>query len=44
LFSFSLGRDDLISIRKLMVLTVIVALICWYGVKVLFAVIGSYGS
>jgi hypothetical protein len=44
LFSLSLGRKDIVSTRRLMVLVVIVAVVTWYAVKILFSLIGSYGS
>jgi hypothetical protein len=40
LLSLSLRRKDLISLRRLMALVAIAALLSWYFAKVLFGVIG----
>jgi hypothetical protein len=38
--ALKLGRKDIISVRRLMLLAVIATLLCWYVVKILFDVLG----
>jgi uncharacterized membrane protein AbrB (regulator of aidB expression) len=44
LLLIGLRRKDVVSVRSIMILTLIAAGLCWFAVKVFFAVIGSYGS
>ena len=38
--SIDLVRKNIVSIRRLMVLVAIAAVLCWYVVKILFDVLG----
>jgi hypothetical protein len=40
LLSLGLGRKDVVSLRRLMVLVAIAGLLTWYFAKILFGVIG----
>ena len=43
LLAFQLRREDVISIRRLMALVVVAALIAWFFSRVLFGLIGYEG-
>jgi hypothetical protein len=43
LLAFSLRREDVVSIRRLMALVVVAGLIAWFFARILFGVIGFAG-